>query len=135
MRRLFHFEKRHQPVATTAEFTIRLARNFLWSLAVVVVSLVIGSTGYMYYESMKLVDAIANASMILSGMGPLSPLNTTGGKIFASAYAIASGLVLFALAGVIIAPIYHRIMHRFHLPESDMDEPAPTPPRKKKRQS
>jgi hypothetical protein len=59
--------------------------------------------------------------MILSGMGPVTTLSTTGGKLFASFYAIASGLLLFAIAGLMLAPVYHRILHRFHVDEAEDD--------------
>ena len=77
----------------------------------------------MYFEGMNWIDGFANASMILSGMGPLSPLNTTGGKLFASFYAIASGLLLFAIAGLMLLPVYHRVLHHFHIEEDDDDQP------------
>lgn len=128
MRRLIHFESRHQPVASKTVFLNRLTRNALWSVGVVVVSLAVGSWGYMYFEGMRGVDAFANAAMILSGMGPLNPLVTDGGKIFAAFYAIASGFLLIGLAGLIMLPIFHRFLHRFHIAESDDEEGAGTPP-------
>lgn len=121
MRHLFQFEHRDEPLASPATFSSRLTRNARWAIAVIVVSMLVGMAGYMGFESMGAVDAFANAAMILSGMGPLTPLLTTGGKIFAGLYAIASGLLLFAIAGIILAPIYHRILHRFHV--EDQDEP------------
>lgn len=124
MTHLFHFERRKQPLASRTEFSTRLARNGLWSLAVIAVSLGIGMAGYMGFEHMSTVDAFVNAAMILSGMGPLTPLFTTGGKIFAALYAIVSGLLLFAVAGLILAPIYHRILHRFHVQDGNDPEPA-----------
>jgi hypothetical protein len=75
---------------------------------------------------MSLVDAFANASMILSGMGPLGPLSTTSGKMFAAFYAIASGLLLFVIAGLLLLPVYHRILHQFHVDEGD-DVPPDLP--------
>jgi hypothetical protein len=71
--------------------------------------------GYGYFERMGWADAFANAAMILSGMGPLSPLQTTGGKVFAGLYALYSGLMLIVATGVVLAPVVHRLMHRFHL--------------------
>jgi hypothetical protein len=121
MRHLFHFEQRSEPLASPTTFSSRLTRNALWALAVIIVSMVVGMAGYMGFERMGVVDAFANAAMILSGMGPLTPLVTVGGKIFAGLYAIASGLLLFAIAGIILAPVYHRILHRFHV--EDQDEP------------
>ena len=87
----------------------------------IAVSLVGGMCGYRYFEGMTWVDAFANASMILSGMGPLTPLNTEAGKIFAGSYALYSGLVLILATGVIVAPLFHRVLHRFHL-EAERDE-------------
>lgn len=132
MRRLIHFESRHQPVASKTVFIDRLTRNALWSVGVVAVSLAIGSWGYMYFENMRGVDAFANAAMILSGMGPLNPLLTDGGKIFAALYAIASGFLLIGLAGLIMLPIFHRFLHRFHIADSDSEEPSEAPPERRR---
>jgi hypothetical protein len=115
MRRLFNFEKRNEPIASPRVFYDRLTRNGLLALATVALSLLLGSGGYMFFEGMDVVDAFTNAAMILSGMGQVSPLTTGGGKIFASLYAIASGLLLFAIAGLMLAPVYHRVLHRFHV--------------------
>lgn len=130
---MFNFEKRKQPVASRRVFYARLTRNLLLSLGVVAVSLVFGTWGYRHFERMDMLDAFTNASMILSGMGPLDELHTPGGKIFASLYAIASGLLLFALAGLILAPIYHRILHRFHVDLGDDDAAQAPPPRSPRR--
>jgi hypothetical protein len=129
MRRLFAFEKKQEPVASPRVFYNRLARNGILALLTVVVSLALGTGGYAYFEQMPLIDAFANAAMILSGMGPLNPLFTVGGKLFASFYAVASGLLLFVIAGLMLAPVYHRILHRFHVDDQD----APPPPAAKKR--
>eukprot|EP01034_Spumella_vulgaris_P019991 gene19991-25592_t len=77
------FERRGQPLVSNRVFIGRLSRNALWSLVIVVASMVVGTGGYMYFEHMPAIDAFSNAAMILSGMGPLTPLFTTGGKIFA----------------------------------------------------
>lgn len=129
---IFNFEKRKQPVASRKVFYARLSRNLLLSLGIVAVSLALGTWGYSHYEGMNTLDAFTNASMILSGMGPLDELYTRGGKIFASLYAIASGLLLFALAGLILAPIYHRILHLFHVDIGD-DEAAQAQPARRRR--
>ena len=73
--------------------------------------------GYHRLEGMPWIDAFANAAMILSGMGPLEPLHTWGGKMFAGWYALYSGLVVIVVAGIILSPIIHRVMHRFHASE------------------
>lgn len=133
MRRLFKLEKRKDPVASASVFYSRLMRNSLWGLVTVVLSLLIGSWGYMYFEGLGVIDAFTNAAMILSGMGQISPLNTDGGKIFAALYAIASGFLLFAIAGLMLAPVYHRILHRFHVDETDSGEAAAPRARSPKR--
>jgi hypothetical protein len=79
----------------------------------------IGMLGYHLIESMSWVDSLLNASMILGGMGPVTPLQTDAGKIFASFYALYSGVVLLASVGVLAAPILHRFMHRFHLQDEN----------------
>lgn len=118
MKELLDFEARHQPLASRAVFTSRLLRSALWGGTVTAVSLAVGMTGYKACEGMSLLDAFVNAAMILSGMGPLGALHTTCGKLFAGSYALYSGLVLIGVAGLVFAPIYHRMLHRFHVEES-----------------
>lgn len=132
MRRLFNYENRNEPVASRTVFYNRVTRSALWSLAMVLLSLLIGTAGYIYFEGMRLVDAFVNAAMILSSMGPLMPLVTDGGKIFAALYAIISGFLLIGLAGLMLAPIFHRVLHRFHVDEGDDDTP-PAPRQKPQR--
>jgi hypothetical protein len=98
---------------------MRLARNGLWSAGFIVVWLVIGMAGYGGFEGMSVVDSFVNAAMILSGMGPVQVLNTAGGKIFAGLYAIISGIVIFGIAGIALAPLFHRMLHRFHLQDDE----------------
>jgi hypothetical protein len=114
-RRLLKFEKKNQPLASRAVFARRLAANAVFSAGMIAVSLAVGIAGYHYFEHQSWVDAFANAAMILSGMGPLGQLNTTGGKIFAGLYALYSGLALILAIGVVIAPIVHRFLHRFNM--------------------
>jgi hypothetical protein len=83
----------------------------------VIASLAVGMAGYHFTESMSWIDAFANASMILSGMGPLDPPKTTGGKLFAGFYALYSGLAVLIVAAVLLTPVFHRMLHRFHLDE------------------
>jgi hypothetical protein len=115
MQRLFQYEKRGQPLAPRARFRSRLVKNVLLGLAVVAVALAGGMAGYAYFEGMSAIDAFANSAMILSGMGPLAPLQTFGGKLFAGLYAIVCGLLIFAVAGLILAPVFHRVLHKFHV--------------------
>lgn len=119
MYHLFHFEARHQPVAGRNAFARRLARNALWGLGFIIAGLIIGMAGYVAFEGMGIVDAFVNAAMILSTMGPLQPLTTTGAKIFAGIYALVSGVFIFAVAGIMLAPVLHRMIHKFHLEEDE----------------
>jgi len=131
MKHLFHFERRHEPLASGSRFSSRLLTNGLWALAVVVAALAIGMAGYMGFEDMRAVDAFANAAMILSGMGPLTPLVTDGGKLFAGLYAIMCGLLIFGVAGLILAPVFHRILHTFHVRDEAEEEKAEGKARRK----
>lgn len=113
------FERVRQPLASSRVFAIRLAQSALFAAVLVAASLGVGMAGYHGFEHMSWIDAFANASMILSGMGPLAPLNSTGGKLFAGFYALYSGLVLVAAASLVLAPLLHRFLHRLHIDESD----------------
>ena len=109
------FERRGQPVASRRKFLIRMLMAIgLW-IILTVAGLAIGIAGYAAFEGMSFVDAYVNAAMILSGMGPLGELKTTAGKIFAGSYAILSGLIIVIATGFVLAPIFHRILHRFHV--------------------
>ena len=121
MTRLFHYEARHQPLLSRAAFLRRFAIHFLAASLFIGGSLLGGMTGYRYFEGMSWIDAFANAAMILSGMGPLTPLQTWGGKLFAGIYALYSGLAVIVAMGIILGPIVHRMLHRFHL-ESEKED-------------
>jgi hypothetical protein len=116
---LLGFESRNQPLLSQWAFAKRLAMNFGAALLLIGVSLLGGMAGYRYFEGMDWIDAFANASMILSGMGPLNPLQTWGGKLFAGFYSLYSGLALILAIGIIFAPVVHRVLHRFHLEMDD----------------
>lgn len=109
------FEHRHETLLPFPLFLRRVARWTALALAVILVSLVVGVCGYHYIDGMRWVDSLLNASMILGGMGPVDPLRTTAGKVFASAYALYSGLALIAVVGLLLTPIIHRVMHQFHM--------------------
>ena len=113
-------EHKRQPLAPLGLFLRRLARNSGIALLVVCSALFIGVFGYHTLESLPWIDALLNASMILGGMGPVNELRTDAGKIFASVYALFSGLVFMLVAGILFTPILHRFLHRFHL-ESSQD--------------
>lgn len=111
------YENRKQPLASRKVFASRIARNALVGLFIILFSLIMGMAGYHYFEHLSWIDSLLNASMILGGMGPVNTVETNAGKLFASFYALYSGIILLAAAGVLAAPIYHRFLHRFHLAE------------------
>lgn len=121
-RRLLWFEPKHRPLISTEEYARRVARNAAAASVLIFVSLAAGMVGYWWTEKMAWIDAYANAAMILSGMGPLDPPKTWGGKFFAGTYALYSGLAVLVASGIILAPVLHRMLHRFHL---DVDEERP----------
>jgi hypothetical protein len=113
--RALRFERLEQPLAPMPVFIQRLAANLVLVLVMVAVSLAVGMIGYHALERMSWIDAFANASMILSGMGPLGELHSFGAKLFAGLYALYSGLFLIIAAGIILAPLLHRLLHSMHL--------------------
>src|SRR5512140_3917431 len=115
------YANRHQPLLPRAEFLARVRRHVSASLALLGASLGAGVLGYHALEGLSWVDSLLNASMILGGMGPVDTLHTTGGKLFASLYALFSGILVLAVAGVLFAPIIHRSLHRFHVEDPDDD--------------
>ena len=122
IRRAFAYESRTEPLLSQAAFARRLTVNLAVALLLITVSLLAGMAGYHHFESMSWIDAFVNAAMILSGMGPVGTLQTWGGKCFAGWYALYSGLALILVSGLILAPILHRLMHRFHLDTEDEEE-------------
>ena len=122
--RTFNYESRSEPLLTRAAFARRLGVNLFVAFLLIAASLLAGMAGYHHFESMSWIDAFVNASMILSGMGPMGPLQTWGGKCFAGWYALYSGLALILVSGLILAPILLRLMHRFHL-DTEEDEKEP----------
>jgi hypothetical protein len=112
---ILRFETRHQQLLPPKAFAWRLARNFTAASALIFVSLLAGMLGYHHFENMEWIDAFVNAAMILSGMGPVTPMQTWGGKFFAGCYALYSGLALILATGIIFAPLLHRLLHRFHM--------------------
>lgn len=108
------YESHRQKVASRRQFFKRLINNFLAGLFIIICSLGIGIIGYKYTEGMPWIDAYVNASMILSGMGPVTELKTFAGKAFAGTYALFSGIVFLIVIAVILAPLVHRFLHKFH---------------------
>lgn len=111
------YEKKNQPLASKRLFLIRLTRNMFLILGLIAFSLLLGVMGYHYLANASWIDAFHNASMILSGMGPVINIDTEMGKFFSSFYALFSGLVFVTNVGVLLAPVMHRIMHSIHMDE------------------
>lgn len=109
------FEHKKEPLIPTHHFYYRLGKHFLIAISLILFALSIGILGYHYVEGLPWIDSFAEAAMILSGMGPLSPIHSNSGKIFAGIYALFSGLVFISVIGIISAPIIHRFFHKFHL--------------------
>ena len=108
------------------------AINLALGLAIILISLVVGMIGYRYFEGMGAIKAFGAAAMILGGMGPYSEPTTNGGEIFARLYAIYCGLLLIGVTGLILSPVFHRVMHQLHLPDQeDPDEGKPKPAKPK----
>ena len=117
----FHLEAKGQPLLSRAAFARRLLRFGLLATGIIFFSLTLGVLGYHYFERLGWSDSLLNASMILGGMGPVDRPMTLAGKLFSSFYALFSGIVFLVSAGVLLTPIYHRFIHRFHL-ELDVDD-------------
>ena len=114
------FEHHRDQLLTMDKFILRMVFSFFLGFGMIIFSLVAGMAGYHFFENLDWVDSFANASMILSGMGPLEQPTTVAGKIFAGCYALYSGLAVILIAGIIFGPAIHRFLHKFHL-ESEED--------------
>jgi hypothetical protein len=115
------------PLLPKQEYLARLARSLGLGLSIIGVCLGIGMVGYHFLEKLSWIDAFLNASMILSGMGPVATLQTNAGKLFAGFYALFSGLALISIVGIIMAPVVLRFLHKFHL-DLHSEKSAPRKP-------
>lgn len=111
------FEHHSKPVLPFADFLVRVMRYTLFSLALLGLSLGIGVVGYHYTNELNWLDSLLNASMILTGMGPVDPMKNESAKWFASFYAIFSGVVFLSTVAVFLSPIVHRFLHQIHVSE------------------
>jgi len=112
---MIKFEHHRDALLPRKLFFRRLLRWGAIGGAVIFGSLAIGVCGYHYFEHLSWIDSLLNASMILGGMGPVDPVKTRVGKLFASFYALYSGLALISVAGLMLTPIFHRFLHKFHI--------------------
>lgn len=116
------FERKHEKLVPLPIFARRMALSLLWTWTILCVALSMGVLGYHAFARLSWIDSILNASMILTGMGPVAPMTTTGAKLFASGYALFSGVIFLSSVGLVLAPLFHRILHRFHLDEQEVDK-------------
>src|SRR5262245_51762330 len=113
------FEHKQQPLLSRYQFALRLARCFGLTLGIVALSLLLGTSGYHYLGGLSWIDALLNSAMILTGMGPVDRMETDTGKLFATFYALYSGIAFLTMMAVLLAPVVHRLMHKLH---ADVDE-------------
>lgn len=113
------FERKTDALLPIPSFAKRMACSLLLAFCIIGVALTAGVLGYHGIAKLSWIDSILNASMILTGMGPVAPMKTTAAKLFASGYALFSGLVFVSAVGLVFAPIFHRLLHKFHLDEAD----------------
>lgn len=109
------FEPNHAPLLPRHKFYARMRTHSLLSVVVLGGSMLIGMVGYHFLEDLGWIDSYVNAAMILSGMGPLDPIKTTAGKIFAGTYSLFSGVIFLTTVGFFLMPAIHRFLHKCHL--------------------
>lgn len=116
------YEQRRVPPISKREFRGRVVRHITWIVIIIAAALAIGVLGYHTFAGLGWIDALLNASMILGGMGPVDRLESDGAKLFASFYALFSGLAFIGIAGLFVAPFAHRVLHHFHWEAERGDE-------------
>ena len=115
-------ERRQQPLVPLPTFLRRVARFVLLDLLIIFLALALGIAGYHYFEGLPWIDAALNAAMILGGMGPVNELHTRCGKLFASFYALFSGVIFISSVAVLLAPMVLRFLHKFHLDLQELED-------------
>ena len=117
------FEHRTKPLLPRRTFVLRMLRSLALAIGVIAVSLALGIIGYHFCAGLSWLDSLLNAAMILTGMGPVNQLDTVGAKLFATFYALFSGVIFITAVALLLAPMIHRLLHRFHLEsESSADD-------------
>jgi|SRR5436190_4454261 len=111
------FEHRSDKLAPVSIYVQRIIASLAVACVLILIALSVGVTGYHFLAGFNFVDSFLEASMILGGMGPVHELPTDASKVFASIYALFSGVIFIALMGIILAPVAHRVMHKFHIDE------------------
>ena len=113
------YEKDGDKLLSWPRFAKRMALSLAMTLAVVFVALAGGTIGYHEIAGLPWIDALLNAAMILTGMGPVDPMKDNASKLFATAYAIFSGVIFISAVGILLAPVFHRVVHAFHIDDED----------------
>ena len=116
------FEHKHQPLLPRRAFVLRVVKSAVTALLLIALSLALGAVGYHAFADLGWLDATHAASMILTGMGPVHPMETDGAKVFETCYALFSGVVFLTVAALILGPLAHRLIHRFYLAEDDGED-------------
>ncbi len=115
------YESKYQPLATHSVFVVRVLRNLVVATFLLAACLLLGVVGYHYTAGISWIDSVHNASMILSGMGPVVEIKTFSGKVFSSAYALFSGVAFITNIGFVIAPAAHRFFHKLHVYQGESE--------------
>jgi hypothetical protein len=118
------FESRDKPLLPASRFFRRLLVFLASAVVLMLAALGLGTLGYHYIAGLSWIDAILNAAMILTGMGPVNYLTDTPAKLFATAYALFSVFIFISAIGLFLSPVLHRILHKFHLGDTDLDDDA-----------
>ncbi len=116
------YEHSTEPLLSRRAFFLRFARHSAAAAGLVLGSLALGAAGYRLTEGMTWLDAVLNSAMILTGMGPVTPLHQVSAKLFATFYALYSGVAFLGIAGLLVAPVAHRILHTLHLDDDEDSE-------------
>jgi hypothetical protein len=119
------YESLYDPVISRLAFFARMAIHLLFSFGLLFGSLGVGVIGYHHFEKLPWIDSLLNASMILGGMGPVDTMHTRSGKLFASIYALYSGVVFLFTCGILFAPLLHRLLHQLHTDDDDVKDDKP----------
>ena len=115
------FERRQDQLAPVSVFVKRVVASLAIGILLILIALCVGIAGYHFIAGFNFVNSLLEASMILGGMGPVQELPSDSAKIFASIYALFSGVIFIALMGIILSPVAHRVLHKFHIDEKDVD--------------
>jgi hypothetical protein len=117
-----NWEKRGAQLVPLGVFMRRLATHFAVALALLLGSLAIGMAGYARFERLTWLDAFLNSAMLLGGMGPVDLPKTDAGKLFAGIYALYAGVLFLVLTAILLAPVFHRVLHHFHFADEDSND-------------